>query len=319
MTPFALSVPGNLLLAGEYAVTLEGGLGITLGTEPRMVLHARPSGRWQFLGTGPWGSSTWSPSTPREAPNLFQGVWNRLSFTPAAQPWEIFIDSTPFHYPDGRKIGLGSSAATVALTTAALLVIQGHILPGSSLTSVQNSAFLPAVLAHRDFQGGRGSGYDVAASLFGLPGVFTGGQTPSWSPLPLPLPPDLRLLAGPQTVRTTKAVGGFSGWRQSNPQAAEEFLKTNNRLIAQIQTDPPQFWPILNQLTQLGRALGENLGVPADLPRETEARLGLTNQSWKALGAGNELILSWTPGPEGLKLQPAKEGLRWEQAGPLEK
>ena len=50
MSSFRLTVPGNLLLAGEYAVLEEGGLGAALAVEPRLTVTVFPAERWEIVG-----------------------------------------------------------------------------------------------------------------------------------------------------------------------------------------------------------------------------------------------------------------------------
>ena len=51
-----VTVPGNLLLLGEYAVLERGGLGIALAPERRLTITVRPSLRLRIVGT--WRGKT---------------------------------------------------------------------------------------------------------------------------------------------------------------------------------------------------------------------------------------------------------------------
>ncbi|HVY40731.1 MAG TPA: hypothetical protein VHM31_22485 [Polyangia bacterium] len=139
----ALSAPGKLFLIGEYAV-LHGGTAVVAAVDRRAVARFVPGG---------------APSTPLIAAAVHavaeQAAREGLSLPPGAPE----VDSASLSQ-DGQKLGLGSSAAAVVAAVGALWDALGRPLdPG---------ALLPlAVGAHRAAQGGRGSGGDVAASLFG--------------------------------------------------------------------------------------------------------------------------------------------------------
>src|SRR5699024_7712135 len=76
-----------------------------------------------------------------------------------AQPLSIRIDSQTFS-ANGHKLGLGSSAAVAGALTAALTRAAGQTLDNDTLCR-------HAIAAHRQAQGGRGSGADVATSVHG--------------------------------------------------------------------------------------------------------------------------------------------------------
>jgi phosphomevalonate kinase len=71
---------------------------------------------------------------------------------------EVRVDSRPF-LEDGAKLGLGRSAATIVAAVAALL--------GASGRQARAERLEIAVAAHALFQGGQGSGADVAAAVDG--------------------------------------------------------------------------------------------------------------------------------------------------------
>jgi phosphomevalonate kinase len=76
----------------------------------------------------------------------------------------LHIDTAALSAPEIRdKLGLGSSAAVVAATSAALLALAG-LEPGDAC---RRRVFDCAVRAHNAAQGKVGSGADIAASTFG--------------------------------------------------------------------------------------------------------------------------------------------------------
>lgn len=134
------SAPGKLFILGEYAV-LAGGWSLVCAVDRRVHVRAldAPTG-YRVTGT----SARHSDALPRAA-------MRHAGFAPER------IDSFEVHvgelYHEGKKLGLGSSAASTAALLAATV-------PGAS----PEERFVIGFQAHRDIQHGRGSGGDVAAS-----------------------------------------------------------------------------------------------------------------------------------------------------------
>jgi len=317
VTPFRLTVPGNLLLAGEYAVLEEGGLGAALAVEPRLVVTVFPQDEWQLVGRWTGGGESWTPGLePTFAGSVFLKALELLEArgderarrwsqrTPAAR---IEVDSSAFFNAEGRKLGYGSSAALAVGITGALVRLADR-----------DPAFAHpvAVQAHRFAQGGAGSGYDVTVSWFGGLGLFEGGLLPRWVPAhPRALPP-MALFSGPEAVRTTGSIARYRAWKAANPDAARDFLDASNAavrsLVAAHQDQMRAPW---DQARLLGLDLGSRIASDASL----EPPEGLDPECFvKALGAGNETGLAvgfGGPLPEAPGLTPvvhSPEGLRWE-------
>jgi phosphomevalonate kinase len=159
------SAPGKFVLSGEYAV-LDGAPAVCVAVDRRAVVtietHTGDHHRVQAPGfttvTGRFeadaGGLTWL-SGGRDF-GLFEALWNASRPARAAGPLAISLDTAAFHDPaSGRKIGLGSSAALAAALAVALESMGG--------TRAQDAAHA----GHRLFQGGSGSGVDVACSIAG--------------------------------------------------------------------------------------------------------------------------------------------------------
>jgi mevalonate kinase len=56
-----LTLPGNLLITGEYAILESGGQGITLAVEQRFILESEPAEEWNILSYFPRRSVTGNP------------------------------------------------------------------------------------------------------------------------------------------------------------------------------------------------------------------------------------------------------------------
>jgi len=297
---FRLSVPGNLLLAGEYAVLEEGGLGIAMAVEPRLTITVTTADAWSVEGH--WGGRVeiWSPG---EGAATFAGkiLLKTLELAGTAPPARIVVDSSEFFDASGRKLGFGSSAALAAGLTAAVGRLAGHG-PGHAA----------AVEAHRHAQGGAGSGYDVTASWFGGCGLFTGGKTPKWEPLPAP-PVAMAVFSGPEAVRTMGSIALYRAWQTAHPDEADRWLRGSNEAVrALADAAGSDWWAAAERCRQQGLAVGRQVGSPADLARPDGLRAEVFI---KALGAGNETGLAASAGPltaPGLAPLTVAEGLRWE-------
>jgi phosphomevalonate kinase len=150
------SAPGKFVLAGEYAV-LDGAPAICVAVDRRAVVtvgthdgdHHVVSAPGFTAATGRFrvesGKLSWLDGG-RDF-GLLEAVWNASRPATAGRCLAISLDTAVFRDPgSGSKIGLGSSAAlTVALATA-LDALGGD---------------------HRLFQGGAGSGVDIACSIAG--------------------------------------------------------------------------------------------------------------------------------------------------------
>ncbi len=143
MTPLRFSAPGKVVLSGEYAV-LRGAPAVAMAVDRRAIVTIEP-GDFEVQCIGLEG---------RTDTRLVECVLDALDRAPPKG--RLILDTAAFS--DGpHKLGIGSSAAlAVALTTALAA-------EGSDALSIENAAHS----AHRAFQGGSGSGVDVAASSVG--------------------------------------------------------------------------------------------------------------------------------------------------------
>lgn len=159
------SAPAKLVLSGEYAV-LFGAPALVLAIDRAVDVHITPR-----------EDAMWSLAAPgfSDDAELFSVKSGAIRFLTdeAGKRWQlagavlaaaglddesgadIVIDSRAL-YSDGRKLGLGSSAAVCVALGRALNAAAGATFDMPSLAAL-----------HRDLQGGRGSGVDVAAAWCG--------------------------------------------------------------------------------------------------------------------------------------------------------
>ena len=291
-----LSVAGNLLLAGEYLVLEEGGPGLALAVEPRLLASAHPAERWQVTAIMGGQRIVWQPPVlaGAAAPGanaaalplvdaIFAVARDYLAARSLAwpAPLAIELDSGAFFDAAGRKAGYGSSAAG-AVALAMLLCRQAGLSTADGAGPAAESP--PDLLIALD---GRGSGYDIFTSYHGGLGLFRGGRRPTWQALPdLRLPP-ARLYAGARAVASGGAVASFEAARRQQPDAVSACLDQARRLVLAMAAGRLGLWTGLRQARQLGLELGDLIGVPARLWPDFDQ----PTRYAKALGAGNELGL----------------------------
>ena len=193
------SAPGKLFLLGEYAV-LEGGPALLVPVARRArVMFGEQAGPVTSMTsetlTLPW------PEAASRFP-LLKSIQQTLN-TALLQKRALTLDTSAF-FLQGQKLGLGSSAAlTVALVRACR--------PDDSV----EATYRLAQASHQHFQGGLGSGADIALAVMEQPIRFATGTRPQ----PQSLPTDLHMLAiwTGRSASTTKLLAAMRGFRASEP------------------------------------------------------------------------------------------------------
>jgi phosphomevalonate kinase len=320
---FRLKAPGNLLLCGEFSITQEGGKGVTLapniyafleGTKEseassvirfygkfgRQNLELSFKNREDFLTKitqVSFDKFRRDGSKEEDFLRLVSAVYNALSKDSVInlEGYSFLVDTSNFYYEYGRKMGLGSSAASTSLLIAAF-----HLIQSSSETidsDFQNRIFLPAVHAHRDFQFGAGSAYDIAASIFGSVGLFTGGPKPSWKETPkitsILDQQTMLLTAGKSMIATVSSIESFQKALVQDTKRTVQLLEALSDLsmdFESIETEV-QFYEWLEGAKSKGIELGDCINVPS-VPKPLNFLIEDYPELFiKCLGAGDEVIL----------------------------
>ena len=132
------SAPGKIVLAGEYAVLLGApAICVTVNRRAVAIIGESTSGECQLETPGFDGDDRF-------------GIIDAVCGERPAR--NITLDTRAFA-DDGAKLGLGSSAAL----TVALAAAEGQ----------SEDVLAEALRAHRELQGGKGSGVDIAAAVHG--------------------------------------------------------------------------------------------------------------------------------------------------------
>lgn len=146
-----VSVPGKILLSGEYAV-LDGAEAVVMAVNRRAYAH---------LADEPQKLSPFLRAVREELAEVtaFGGV-GRAAIEAARH---VVVDTSRLQARDGTKLGLGSSAAATVAAAACALTTESDEL---RLDLVQQLAHRAHGNAQREL-GGSGSGADVAACTHG--------------------------------------------------------------------------------------------------------------------------------------------------------
>jgi phosphomevalonate kinase len=248
MMDVTASTPGKMVLLGDYAV-LEGAPALVMGVNrhARVRISAKAGGVAEVsapdmnvaqvpLRIGADGLPEWL-GTPEQAEKLrlvdqvLRGLHAEGLAPPPGRGFSLQLDTSEFfdQGADGRsKLGLGSSAAlTVALASAMAVFV------GRGPAVANRRVWLEHLLQlHRNFQGGHGSGVDVAAGLIG--GVISyrlvdgGGEgdrsaadgrrfdSPRFEPVHWPAGVHARFVWTGRSASTSDFLGRLAAWRKGN-------------------------------------------------------------------------------------------------------
>jgi phosphomevalonate kinase len=308
---FAARAPGKLVALGEYAV-LDGAPAVVLAVDryAEAVIEPCPDAACRLTTqAAAVEEHQFAPGTPSGAAlvDLVAAAAPRLA-------WRASLDSRAF-FAEGMKLGLGSSAAVLVAWAGAFAAFARS--RGCAVAEPRVEALIEL---HRQFQGGKGSGLDVAASFTG--GVITfripRPGSPQIGSVPLPNSVGFAGIFAGRSASTPELVAHYRAWRARRPREASALV---GRLAAQAEAgcaalagDDAAGW--LEAFSAYGRGLQE-LGdaIGADIVTAEHREIGATAErfgvAYKVSGAGGgDLGLACAADTERLEAFKASVGNR---------
>jgi phosphomevalonate kinase len=280
--------PGKLVILGEYAV-LTGAPALVLAVDRYCRAEIAPS-EDEFCHL------CISAPDPKEisfSPGSASGVdiVDLVTATDgtACSAWRASVDSRRF-FAAGTKLGVGSSAAAMTAWAAAWSAYRGQAAIRRDVTSLETLIGL-----HRAFQGGSGSGLDIAASLFGGAIIYelVPDSAPRIGSVQLPNSVGFTSVSTGYSASTGGFVAAFNDWVAARPDDAREQLKvleqlTVNGCAAASENEAGAFLRAVSEYGARLGDLGERIGteiVTAE-HRELAASAARFGVAYKVSGAG---------------------------------
>src|SRR5690554_1788726 len=223
--------PGKMVITGEYAV-LEGAPAVVMALDCPAKVELETHGKDGYAVSAPnlgihaaravWQGSQlrWPHATEaeRDQLKLVTAVLEQLAAGGILPPpLRINLDTTSFFAPQHRgKLGVGSSAAITVALSGAVCALNEQPAPD-----------LEMMLAmHRQIQGGRGSGIDIAASLHGGAIIYQlDNANPRWRHVFWPQDLPWCAVWSGRSASTSQALAHLSAWRQMHPQIYTECIQ----------------------------------------------------------------------------------------------
>lgn len=342
-----IQAPGKLFIAGEYAVVEPGGSAVLVAVDRYVSVRVAPAqqrGTVRSAHYGPqplrWERDEHAGVVPEPRRRPLDHVLSAIRTVEAlvadlgiVPRWHSLDITSELDDTDGRKYGLGSSAAVTVAVVRAL-----DQFYGLGLTALEQ--FKVALLATVEVADAA-SGGDVAASTFGgwlayhspdraaaaalrqREGVLAAMRAP-WPLLqvtPLPAPSGLDLIVGwtGAAASTTSLVADVRDRRKAQDLRYEAFLAGSRRRVQDLITGLQQgdsaavlaaVRAARNLLIGLGAGLGIEIETPALAHLVTSAeRIGAAGKPSGAGGGDCGIVLA----PRGSDLEPMLRD--WERSG----
>lgn len=281
--------PGKLLYFGEYVV-LEGAPAIVSAADRYVSVRRVSAGDTLSIDSSLW-DAPWHPAeepAPAGAELCVSAIaaLKRHGLSPPPGRWSI--DSSSLG--SASKYGLGSSGAVAAALCCAWA---GDKLDDQQLEQLSHEA-------HRHFQGGEGSGSDVAASLHGGLLSMHRGTTPTPMPYHSSMLASLHVFTG-KSADTRELVAAWRAWRAERAETSEPLVDRLKQLstlalAAFEDTDHGGWLDLIDEWTELCRRVQAD-GGPEIISREVDTALQILNRfgyAAKASGAGGgDIVLGF--------------------------
>ena len=289
MAHVVATAPGKLVVLGEYAV-LKNAPALVMAVDRRCraeIVSSDGVASYLRATTGEKREVIFRPQV-RSGLALVDRVVHRCP-APAAECWSGALDSSRF-FREGKKMGLGSSAAALTAWSGAWMAWSGQ-----EAETADTGLLRHLVEAHRADQGGVGSGVDVAASLHG--GVIRfqldEASGPRVSAARLPSGVEFVSVFVRSSASTRAHVARFQARAAESPSAAAFWIESLTRLAeagvgCAVENDADGFLGAIRDYAGGLQALGEWMGAEIFTPEHLDVmklaqRFGV---AYKVSGAG---------------------------------
>jgi len=300
-----VSAPGKLFLSGEWSILEVGNPGIVAAVNKRVYVDVSDSTDEKIhitirdfdihnLKAGFDGDElkferelnekekqdTLFMKASIETALKYLGNWKPFKIESWGEETVIEIEGKK------KKVGFGSSAASVVAVIAGILKFHGEDIESAQ---AKKKIYKLAAITHYFAQGKVGSAFDVAASTYG--GVFVyqrfdpnwlidkveSGMSlrdiveqewPSFKVEPLEIPEDFELIIGwtKQSASTSAMVKQMRGFKESSPEEYKKIYDNIANLVKEIiaawkERDKERILQLLRKNEEYLRELGQKSGV----------------------------------------------------------
>ncbi|MBE1159335.1 mevalonate kinase family protein [Dyella acidiphila] len=314
MIELTASAPGKLVLLGEYAV-LEGAPALVLAVNRRAHVrietrddgvcdvHAPDLGvsaaRMTIDGAGlHWRCDAAVAGKLSLVEHVWQGMQREGLAPSAGTGFSLHLDTSGFFNADSEpraKLGLGSSAALTVALASALAAYAGH----AEVLGDRQQWLRRLLHMHGGWQGGRGSGVDVGASVAGglIRYQLTGpAREPGFSALAWPMAGVHCLFVwSGQSVSTNDFLQRLAQWRTQRAAEYTAHMDELGRLSeaalqALARQDAQSFIRLTKDYASALQAFGHACGLEIYSPEQKKlAELASSaGVSYKPCGAGGD-------------------------------
>lgn len=287
-----VSAPGKVVIAGEYAVLI-GAPAIAMAISRRALCSVQiaDKGEWSIRSQPSFWNGEFSLSEiARSQPNdLIASALQRIEASVVNLPShaELGIDTrTLFHF--GKKMGLGSSAASLVSLYVAVCTLRG----------VEHS--LEGALRLHDEVYVSGSGIDIATSYTGGVVRFQDREVQS---INLPSGVKTRVLYVGTSTTTSDKVLLFKDWLSGQPKSTAERIKNASETVASSVGQAADFLDALRYFVEIQEFIdsGSRIGIWGPQHRAMKSLANREGVLYKPSGAGGgDIGLAMSTDPEVL-------------------
>lgn len=271
-----VSAPGSLMLLGEHAV-LHGHHALVCAINRRITVHLFPLEKNELRVVSELGTYACPLNNLLDHASMrfvIQAVRQHIDQLPSGL--ELRIESE-----FSADIGFGSSASVTVATHAAILAWLLGEPPRAELL------FSESLKTVHEVQG-RGSGADLAASVFG--GIVCYTTTPDYEPVPISIP--LTAVYCGYKTPTPEVILQVEQWRAEHP---EKFARIYEEMDASAlealaclkEHDLPGFGAILNRNQQLMDEMGVNTPELAEIVEALQSAADVFGAKISGSGLGD--------------------------------